>query len=63
LQAGNESGVEFIMVVSGVDILIISDFVGVLHCVFYSLYQRPERAKYHSVGQRPTKGIHKHHSG
>jgi hypothetical protein len=25
-------------------LLIISDFVGVLHCVFYSQYQRPERA-------------------
>jgi hypothetical protein len=30
--------------VMGEIFLIISDFVGVLHCVFYSQYQRPERA-------------------
>jgi hypothetical protein len=32
--------------------LMISDFVGGLYCEFY---QCPERAKYPSVGQRPTK--------
>jgi hypothetical protein len=35
--------------------LIISDFVGIPFVSFINtLHQRPERAKYHSVGQRPT---------
>ncbi|MDR1923494.1 MAG: hypothetical protein LBQ66_03885, partial [Planctomycetaceae bacterium] len=37
--------------------LIISDFVGVLHCVFHRSINALKGQQAHSVGQRPTKEI------
>jgi hypothetical protein len=57
------SGFARIFLDSFIFLLIISDFVGVLHCAFIRCINALKGQQAHSVGQRPTKEINEHHSG